>query len=458
MSKAKNIFVCQECGAESPKWIGRCPACNSWNSYVEEIKITGKASVHRASGERSTNRKPLPFDAVETEAYSRLNTGLAEFDRMLGGGLVPGSFTLMGGEPGIGKSTLALQLALVLQEKILYVSGEESSAQIKMRADRLGGKNPQCLVYNETNLDDILLHFQREKPALLIIDSIQTIYTPLIESAPGSVSQVRECAARLLQVAKDSEAPILIIGHITKDGSLAGPKVLEHIVDTVVQFEGDMQLNYRILRTLKNRFGAVPELAIFEMKQNGLEQVLNPSAYFLNQSHVEFSGVAITCTLEGYRPLLIETQALVSTAVYGTPQRSATGFDLRRMNMLLAVLEKKGKLNLSNKDVFLNIAGGLKLQDPAADLAILAAIFSSITDQSISPKLCCCAEISLTGELRPVVRIEQRIAEAQKLGFKQMLISSYHRNLENSAIEIIKASSLQQAMKVIFHQKADSSD
>lgn len=451
MAKQKNIFVCQECGNESSKWVGKCPACNSWNSFVEEIKITGKANPRNSIIERTTKRKPQPVNEVEAEEYKRIKTGISEFDRILGGGFVPGSFTLLGGEPGIGKSTLALQLALDLKSKILYISGEESAGQIKMRADRLNLNNDQCLIYNETNLDDILLQFKEIEPDLLIIDSIQTIYNPLIESAPGSVSQVRESAARLLQVAKDSSVPILLIGHITKDGSLAGPKVLEHIVDTVIQFEGDQHLNFRILRTLKNRFGAVPELAIFEMKQDGLHQILNPSAYFLHHNEQELSGVAVTCTIEGYRPLLIETQALVSTAVYGTPQRSATGFDIRRLNMLLAVLEKKGKLNISNKDVFLNIAGGLKIQDPAADLAVITAIISSVTDQSVDSKICCCAEISLTGELRPVSRLEQRIAEADKLGFKSIIVSSYHKNTnQNTKLKIVKASTLQTAMQKIF--------
>jgi DNA repair protein RadA/Sms len=450
MAKQKNVFVCQECGSESPKWVGRCPACDSWNTYVEEVKFTGQANSRHAAIERKTNRKPQPVNEVEAEAYVRLLTGIQEFDRILGGGFVPGSFTLLGGEPGIGKSTLALQLALDLKKKILYVSGEESAGQIKMRADRLELSSSQCLVYNETNLDDILLHFEKENPAVLIIDSIQTIYISQIESAPGSVSQVRECAARLLQVAKDSSVPILIIGHITKDGSLAGPKVLEHIVDTVIQFEGDQHMNFRILRTLKNRFGAVPELAIFEMKQNGLHEVLNPSAYFLHHNAQDLSGVTVACTIDGYRPLLIETQALVSAAVYGNPQRSTTGFDLRRLNMLLAVLEKKGKLNVSNKDVFLNIAGGIKIQDPAADLAIITAIVSSITDQPVNAKTCCCAEISLTGELRPVSRLEQRIAEAKKLGFNRIVISKYHKNQEETDLQVIKADTLQNAMKAIF--------
>ncbi len=450
MAKQKNIFVCQECGNESSKWIGRCPACNSWNTYVEEVKFTAKKDSRHTSSSLKTNHKPTPFHEVLAEDYQRVGSGITELDRILGGGFVPGSFSLLGGEPGIGKSTLALQLALKQNKKILYVSGEESAGQIKMRADRLELSNQQCLVYNETRLDDILLQFDKEKPGFLIIDSIQTIYTPLIESAPGSVSQVRECAARLLEAAKNSATPILLIGHITKDGSLAGPKVLEHIVDTVVQFEGDQHLNYRFLRTLKNRFGAVPELAIFEMKQDGLHEVLNPSAYFLHHNEQALSGIAVTCTMDGYRPLLIETQALVSNAAYGTPQRSATGFDLRRLNMLLAVLEKKARLPIGNKDVFLNIAGGIKIQDPAADLAIIMAIISSFTDKTIDPKALFCAEISLTGELRPVSRIEQRVIEAGKLGFNKIILSTYQQNIPESKTNIIKAANLPEAVKQII--------
>lgn len=453
MAKQKSVFVCQECGNESTKWVGRCPACSSWNTIVEEIKITGKAPARGRIVDSEHKRKPQPFNEVALEEYTRTNTEISEFDRILGGGFVPGSFTLLGGEPGIGKSTLALQLALRLASKVLYVSGEESAGQVKMRAERIGNINPNCMVYNETNLDEIILQFKETSPELLIIDSIQTIYTPIIESAPGSVSQVRESAARLLQIAKDSSVPVLLIGHITKDGSLAGPKVLEHIVDTVIQFEGDQHLNFRILRTLKNRFGAVPELAIFEMKHDGLHQVLNPSAYFLHHNDQELSGVAVACTMDGYRPLLIETQALVSPAVYGTPQRTATGFDLRRLNMLLAVLEKKGKLNVSNKDVFLNIAGGMKIQDTAADLAVVTAIVSSVTDQSVDNKICCCAEISLTGELRPVSRIEQRIAEAEKLGFSKIIVSSYHKIEKAAKLKVVKASTLQTAMQAIFRQQ-----
>lgn len=452
MAKTKNQYVCQECGADSPKWIGKCPSCGNWNTYVEEIVVSKSGNIRYAQPSDKISSKPLSFDKIQSENYSRLETGISEFDRILGGGIVPGGFILLGGEPGIGKSTLALQLALNSKSKVLYVSGEESASQIKMRAERIGKLNTECLIYNETLLEDIISHFNNEKPSILIIDSIQTIYTSLVESAPGSVSQVRECAAQLLRLCKESSIPVIIIGHITKDGLLAGPKVLEHIVDTVIQFEGDQHLTYRILRTLKNRFGAVPELAIFEMDGTGLHQVLNPSGYFLHQNESNLSGVAVACTLDGIKPLLIEIQALVSSSMYGTPQHTATGFDYRRLNMLLAVLEKKGGLNISNKDVFLNIAGGIKIQDTAADLAILAAIVSSRTDQPVSASVCCCAEVSLTGELRPVNKIEVRIAEAQKLGFTRFVVSSYHKNLNLKIkdIEIQKASSVNDAMKVIF--------
>ncbi len=451
MAKSKTVFVCQNCGNESPKWVGRCNSCGQWNTYVEEVKITGKVPERYPTAQSDKKSKPLYLQNIEPEDYIRAESNISEFDRILGGGIVPGSFILLGGEPGIGKSTLALQLAMDSDKKVLYVSGEESAGQIKMRAERIGVNNSNCLIYAETRLEEIINQFDQVKPSLLIIDSIQTVYTTIIDSAPGSVSQVRECAARLLKSAKESAVPVILIGHITKDGSLAGPKVLEHIVDTVIQFEGDQNLNFRILRTLKNRFGAVPELAIFEMDHQGLQQVLNPSAYFLNHNDFNLSGVAIACTMDGIKPLLIEIQALVGSAVYGTPQRTATGFDSRRLNMLLAVLEKRGGLTVSNKDVFLNIAGGVRIQDTAADLAILAAIVSSRTDRPVANTTCCCAEISLTGELRPVTRIESRIAEANKLGFSRFVISAYHKNLKGSdGIIIKKASSMNDALKYIF--------
>lgn len=451
MVKSKTIFVCQECGTESSKWIGRCPSCNSWNTFVEETKITkgGKSIQRQAVNSRVI--KPLKFSEIQSEDYSRLSSQIIEFDRILGGGFVPGAFILLGGEPGIGKSTLALQIALLFENKVLYVSGEESAGQIKMRAERLGKQSDNCLLYPETHLENIIIQIEKERPELVIIDSIQTLFSSTLESAPGSVSQVRECAAGLLKQAKEYGMPIILIGHITKDGSLAGPKVLEHIVDTVVQFEGDQHLNFRMLRTLKNRFGAVPEMAVFEMKASGLKEVLNVSSFFLDHDENNSSGVAITCTLEGIKPMLIEMQALVSSAVYGTPQRSATGFDVRRLNMLLAVLEKKGGMAISSKDIFLNVAGGFKVSDTSADLAVIAAIVSSRTDKTINSKILCCAEISLTGELRPVNRIEQRIEEAKKLGFNRIIISSGHRILKDyTEIEIKKASSLNDALKFIF--------
>lgn len=452
MAKNKTIYVCQECGAESSKWVGRCISCNSWNTFIEEVKIVKSASLRNIQVIDSGKSVPQKISEIKSENYKRISTGINELDRILGGGMVPGSFILLGGEPGIGKSTLALQLALETKEKVLYVSGEESGGQIKMRAERIGKQNESCLLYNETHLQDILVHFNNQKPTLLVIDSIQTIYSSLIESVPGSVSQVRECAATLLKVAKESKVPILLIGHITKDGSLAGPKVLEHIVDTVIQFEGDQHLQFRVLRTLKNRFGAVPELAIFEMNQTGLHEVLNPAGYFLHESGEHLSGIAIGCIVDGIKPILVEVQALVSSAVYGTPQRTATGFEGRRLNMLLAVLEKKAGLNVSSKDVFLNIAGGIKIQDTATDLAVIAAIVSSRTDKEIMPNTCCCAEVSLTGELKPVSRIEHRLTEAIKLGYKRFVISSYHKDIpKNGNVEIKKASSLNDALRLIFN-------
>lgn len=450
MAKSKTVFFCKNCGVESAKWIGKCPACNEWNTYAEhKVSKTSQNTITAQPSQKKS--KPQPFSEIQAENYDRITTGISELDRILGGGLVPGSFTLLGGEPGIGKSTLALQLALATEKKILYVSGEESGGQIKMRAERIGQENTNCLVYNETQLEEILAQIENENPSILIIDSIQTIYSTIIDSAPGSVTQVRECASTLLQIAKNKVIPVILIGHITKDGSLAGPKVLEHIVDTVIQFEGDQNLQFRVLRTLKNRFGAVPELAIFEMDQNGLKEILNPSSYFIHQTDSLLSGIAISCSLEGIKPLLIETQALVSAAVYGTPQRVATGFDARRLNMLLAVLEKRAGLPVSNKDIFLNIAGGLKLNDPAVDLAIITAIVSSQTDRAIGAGICCCAEVSLTGELKPASRIETRIAEASKLGFKQMVISSYHSEIiKTGGLEILKASTLREALKQIF--------
>jgi DNA repair protein RadA/Sms len=451
MAKTKTVYVCQNCGTDSSKWIGRCPSCNEWNTYVEEKIVQSKTNF--SSSIASRNTKPLPLEQVKPQNMLRIKSGIEELDRILGGGIVPGSVVLIGGEPGIGKSTLALQVALGTEMKILYVSGEESPEQIKIRADRLKDSNPNCLVYSEVNLENLINQIEQVKPDILVVDSVQTLHTEAIESSPGSISQVRECAAQLLKIAKTTGIPVFLIGHITKDGTLAGPKVLEHIVDTVLQFEGDHQHAYRILRSLKNRFGSTSELAIFEMESDGLHEIKNPSEVFLSRNNSALSGVAIASTIDGTRPFLIEAQALVSSAVYGTPQRSATGFDAKRLNMLLAVLERKAGFHLASKDVFLNIAGGFKVQDTAIDLAIASAILSSNFDKVISHNLCLAAEISLTGELKPVSRMEQRVAEASRLGFKKIIIPQYPKNklgdIGNS-IEIKMCSKIEDAVKIIF--------
>jgi DNA repair protein RadA/Sms len=399
--------------------------CGQWNTYVEEIvsKTTNASPVAELSNFATVKSKPLLLKDIQTDNEIRMDMHDQELNRVLGGGLVPGSLVLIGGEPGIGKSTLVLQTALNLQNnKVLYVSGEESAKQLKLRAERLGTPTDSLLILCETNLEQIFSHLNAVQPDLLIVDSIQTVYTERVESSPGSISQVRECAAALLKFAKETGTPTLLIGHINKEGSIAGPKILEHIVDTVLQFEGDQHYMYRILRNIKNRFGSTSELGIYEMRQNGLREVNNPSELLLTQNHEGLSGVAIAAAIEGIRPFLIETQALVSTAAYGTPQRSATGFDIRRMNMLLAVLEKRVGFKLGQKDVFLNIAGGLRVNDPAMDLAVIAAILSSNLDVAIEQEVCLCGEVGLSGEIRPVNRIEQRIMEASKLGFQKILI------------------------------------
>jgi DNA repair protein RadA/Sms len=453
MAKSKTVYVCRNCGADSPKWIGRCPSCNQWNTYVEEIIVSSKS--HSVYPEQGVAAKPVPIQEIKPGKIARIDSGIGELNRLLGGGIVPGSLLLIGGEPGIGKSTLALQLAMGSQMKVLYVSGEESPEQIKIRAERIPGANPQCFIYSEVNLENLINQFLQEKPDLMIVDSIQTVYTDGIESSPGSISQVRESAARLLKLAKTSNIPILLIGHITKDGMLAGPKILEHIVDTVLQFEGDHQYVYRVLRSLKNRFGSTSELAIFEMEADGLHEIKNPSEIFLSKGDNPLSGVAIASTIDGVRPFLIEAQALVSSAVYGTPQRTATGFDSKRLNMLLAVLERKAGFNLASKDVFLNIAGGLKVQDTATDLAVAVAILSSNFDKVIDHSVCMAAEVSLTGELKPVTRLEQRIAEAERLGFSRIIIPKYSRQKDfpqNKKIKILACSKIEEAIRLIFSQ------
>ncbi len=436
MAKPKTVFVCQNCGAESPKWIGKCPACKEWNTYHEEI-ITPVSPVDRTFLAGKEKKKPELLSNVRSDEQNRQFTGVSELDRLLGGGMVPGSLILLGGEPGVGKSTLALQIALAMNDKkVLYVSGEESEEQISLRAKRIKKANPACYIYSETDLENILVQADNLKPELIIVDSIQTIHTGNLDSSAGTVSQVRECSARLLKYSKITGTPVLLIGHITKDGTLAGPKVLEHIVDVVLYFEGDNNYIYRLLRSVKNRFGSTSELAIFEMAGDGLREVANPSEMFINQHDDQLSGISIAATIDGIRPFLIETQALVSSAVYGTPQRSSTGFDIRRLNMLLAVLEKRAGFRLGVKDVFLNITGGIKVDDPAIDLAVITSVLSSNLDIPVEKNICCSGEIGLSGEIRPVSRIEQRIREASKMGFRKIYISRFHRNLSLKGIEI----------------------
>jgi DNA repair protein RadA/Sms len=423
MAKARTEYVCQTCGSKSPKWIGHCPSCNEWNTYVEEIVMREEKHISSQKIQQSIPRK---ITEITTSKESRIHTGITELNRILGGGLVPGSTVLIGGEPGIGKSTLALQLALLMSDyKILYISGEESAEQIRLRAERIGKLHENCFILTETYLESILNQISDFSPGLVIIDSIQTLYTDLIDSSPGSVAQIRECASRLIRYAKEYHIPVILIGHINKEGHIAGPKVLEHIVDTVLQFEGDDNNLYRLLRSVKNRYGSTADLGIFEMTGTGLKEVLNPSEILLSQFDENLSGIAIASTINGIRPFLIEVQALVSSAVYGTPQRSSTGFDLRRLGMLLAVLEKRAGFRLSAKDVFLNIAGGLKIYDPAIDLAVIVSILSSNGDSPVDRKICFAAEVGLSGEIRPVTRIEQRIAEAEKLGFRKIFVSKY---------------------------------
>lgn len=438
MAKVKVAYFCTNCGSESAKWMGQCPSCREWNTLVEEkmVKPTSREESRESwrPEDQDNNRGlafgsgPVPVRLPEVTAgeVKRLVAPDQELNRVLGGGIVPGSIVLFGGQPGIGKSTLLLQLALQLGRKVLYVSGEESEEQIKMRADRLGGAPENCYLLTETNTTKLLKHAQKLKPELLVVDSIQTLHSPHVESMAGTVSQVRECASELQRFSKESNIPVFLIGHITKEGSIAGPKLLEHIVDAVLQFEGDRHYTYRILRTLKNRFGSTDELGIYQMNADGLREVSNPSELLLSNRDENLSGSAVAATLEGMRPMLIEVQGLVSTAVYGTPQRSATGFDLRRLSMLLAVLEKRAGLSLGNQDVFLNIAGGIKVDDPAIDLSIISALLSSGTDVSIPTDYAFAGEVGLSGEIRAVNRIEQRIQEADRLGFKRMYISKYN--------------------------------
>lgn len=443
MAKVKKVFICSNCGENSPKWQGKCSSCGEWNTFQEEIITKGdkreeKKKVYR-SATKAMQAAPIPVVLPEIQAGNtqRIVAQDNELNRVLGGGIVNGSIVLLGGQPGIGKSTLLLQLALSLPITILYVSGEESEEQIKMRADRIGSPVSDCYILTETGVDKILNHADKLEPQLMVIDSIQTLVSPFIDSAPGSISQVRECANELQRYAKETNVPIFLIGHINKDGAIAGPKLLEHLVDVVLQFEGDRNYTYRILRTIKNRFGSTNEIGIYEMQGSGLREVSNPSEILLSQHDEILSGAAVAATLEGLRPMLIETQALVSTAVYGTPQRTATGFDLRRLSMLLAVLEKRCGIQFGASDVFLNIAGGIKSDDPALDLSVVAALISSLEDIAISSTTCFAGEIGLSGEIRAVNRIEKRIQEADRLGFKHIFISKYNtKGLDSSRYKI----------------------
>lgn len=452
MSKVKKAFFCKNCGYESAKWMGKCAGCADWNTFDEEIVLrTDKQIPGHASFKRAT--KPIGILDIQAADAPRIVLNDNELNRVLGGGIVPGSLILFGGEPGIGKSTLLLQTALKNgQLRVLYVSGEESEQQIKLRAERIGIENPNCFVLTATSTHDILNQISEINPNLVVIDSIQTLYTPLLDSSPGSISQIRECTAELMRFAKESNVPVLLIGHITKDGTLAGPKVLEHMVDTVLQFEGDRNHLYRLVRSLKNRFGSTNELGIYEMQGSGLREVSNPSELLISHQDDDLSGIAISGAMEGMRPLLVEVQALVSTAAYGTPQRSATGFDTRRLNMLLAVLEKRCGFKLSQKDVFLNLAGGIRMEDPALDLAVVSAVLSSNVDMALPKDVCFSAEVGLSGELRPVTRVEQRIAEAEKLGYKRIMVSKYSKGIDqkNYQIKVIQLGKMEEVFRTLF--------
>jgi len=457
MAKLKTSYFCQNCGAQSAKWIGRCPACGEWNTYVEEVlqrEDTAATASWKSSTSKQVAAKPRPIAEINYQEESRVATTDQELNRVLGGGIVPGSMVLIGGEPGIGKSTLMLQIALSLKNtRVLYISGEESEQQIKMRAERLDMQHPNCFILTETSTQNIFKQIEQLQPQILIVDSIQTLHSSFIESGAGSISQVRECTAELLKFAKESGTPVFLIGHITKEGNLAGPKILEHMVDTVLQFEGDRHMAYRILRTTKNRFGSTSELGIYEMQGNGLREVSNPSEILLSQREENFSGITIGATLEGNRPLLIEVQSLVSPATYGTPQRSSTGYDAKRLNMLLAVLEKRSGFKLGAQDVFLNIAGGLKVEDPAIDLGVCASILSSFEDIAIPNTTCFAAEVGLSGEIRAVNRIEQRISEAEKLGFTEIYISKFNMkgtDVKRYGIRVHAVSKLEEVLSGLF--------
>ena len=449
-TKAKTVWFCSNCGNEYSKWMGKCPACGEWNTMVEKEVVTGKRPL--STSVPGAGRKPMPLKDVSTTAEDRVSLGNAEVDRLLGGGIVKGSLVLMGGEPGIGKSTLSLQIPLSCPDlKVLYVTGEESVKQVKMRADRLGGDASNCLIYSETLMDNVIAEAEETAPDLMIVDSVQTMYCQNVESTAGSVTQVKEVAATLLRFAKGSGIPVILIGHITKEGAIAGPKVLEHIVDVVLQFEGENRGPYRVLRSIKNRFGSTAELAVFEMTGAGLRQVANPSELLIPQHEDGLSGTAVSAMLDGNRPFMFEVQALVSSAVYGTAQRSATGFDVRRLNMLLAVLERRAGFKLSQKDVFLNMAGGLRITDPACDLAVVVAVLSSNFDFAIPNDVCFAGEVGLSGEIRPVSQAERRAVEAARLGFRRIFVSSYTRfDRKPEGIEVVKVADIPALVKSLF--------
>ncbi len=451
MAKTKTTFFCQNCGTQFPKWIGKCNSCNEWNTIVEEVVQKEEKRNWKQSTTIKKSSKALKIKEISISQEDRIPANNDELNRVLGGGIVKGSVILLGGEPGIGKSTLLLQIALLMQSKVLYVSGEESQSQIKLRAERLEGKNENCLILTETKTQNIFKIIEETIPDVVVIDSIQTLHTDYIEASPGSISQIRETTAELIKFAKETNTPVILIGHITKEGTIAGPKILEHMVDVVLQFEGDRNHTYRILRAQKNRFGSTAELGIYEMLNTGLREVSNPSEILISEKDSDLTGTAISATLEGMRPLMIEVQALVSTAVYGTPQRSSTGYNIKRLNMLLAVLEKRAGFRLGAKDVFLNIAGGLKVEDPAIDLAVVCAILSSNEDDPIAQNICFSAEVGLAGEIRAVNRIDQRIIEAEKLGFEKIILSKFNKiTNKNYHIEIIKVSKIEEVVRVLF--------
>jgi len=451
MAKAKTVFFCQNCGAQHPKWMGQCSSCSEWNTIVEEV--VQKEEKRNWKQDNTAKRKPKPVLVadIKLQAEDRIKTLNQELDTVLGGGLVKGSVVLLGGEPGIGKSTLLLQIALQIGKKVLYVSGEESPTQIKMRAERLSSSTHNCFVLAETNTQQIFKNIEEVTPELLVIDSVQTLYTNSMEASPGSISQIRETTAELIKFAKETATPVLIIGHINKEGSIAGPKILEHMVDVVLQFEGDRNHTYRILRSHKNRFGSTAELGIYEMLSSGLREVMNPSEILVSKKDEDLSGTAIASTLEGVRPLMVEIQALVSTAVYGTPQRTTNGYHVKRLHMILAVLEKRAGFKLASKDVFLNITGGITIDDPAIDLAVVASILSSNQDIAISPEVCFAAEVGLTGEIRPIAKVEQRIVEAQKLGYKTFVTSKYNKiSLVDPKIKLILVGKIEEVYATLF--------